>query len=203
MSSLALVPSLLRPASRWTRLSTDTALVAGGVLIVSTLAQVAIPLPGTPVPLTGQTLGVLLVAAALGAPRAVATMATYLLIGAAGAPVFAHHTSGFDVLRLSSSTGGYLVGMLVAAALVGHLADRGLDRRAWTVLPTMVLGNVVIYAFGATWLAHALGLDVATALRLGVRPFLIGDAVKLLLATLALPAGWRLVRSTQDRHTDE
>jgi biotin transport system substrate-specific component len=126
-------------------------------------------------------------------------MSAYLLVGAAGVPVFAHHSSGWGVLRMSSATGGYLVGMLVAAALVGRLADRWLDRSPWSSLSMMLLGNVVIYAFGALWLAHASGLGLDEAFRLGVRPFLAGDALKTVLAALALPAAWRLAGVLRDR----
>jgi biotin transport system substrate-specific component len=127
------------------------------------------------------------------ATRGFATMAAYLVVGGLGVGVFAANSSGWDVLRLSSATGGYLVGMLVAASLVGWLADRGWDRHAVRSLPAMVLGNIVIYAFGATWLAHALGLSASQAWHLGVQPFLWGDAVKILLAAGLLPLAWKVV----------
>ena len=144
-------------------------------------------------PITGQTFGVLLVGGAYGASRGFATMAAYLVVGGLGYGVFAGHASGWDVLRFSSATGGYLVGMLVAATLVGWLADRGWDRKAVRSLPAMVLGNVVIYAFGVVWLAHALDLTASQAWHAGVRPFLPGDAIKILLAAGLLPAAWKLV----------
>jgi biotin transport system substrate-specific component len=193
MSSTALVPSLVRPSNRATALIADAVLVAAGVALIALSAQVSIPLPHTPVPLTGQTFGVLLVAGAYGATRATATLAGYLLVGGLGYGVFAGHASGWHVLALSSATGGYLVGMLVAAALVGRLADRGWDCKPTRSLPTMILGNVVIYAVGATWLAHALGVGAQTAWDLGVKDFLVGDAIKIALAAGLLPAAWKAV----------
>src|SRR4051794_3374957 len=193
MSSTALVPSLVRPSNRSVALVADAVLVALGITLIALSAQISIPLPNTPVPLTGQTFGVLLVGASYGASRAFATMAGYLVVGGIGYGVFAGHSSGWDVLRFSSATGGYLVGMLVAAGLVGWLADRGWDRKATRSLPTMILGNVVIYAIGATWLAHALGVGAQQAWDLGVKDFLVGDALKILLAAGLLPAAWKLV----------
>ena len=193
MSSTALVPTLVRPSNRVAALTADAVLVALGVTVLALSAQVSIPLPHTPVPLTGQTFGALLVGGAYGAKRGFVTLGAYLVVGGLGYGVFAQHASGWDVLKLSSATGGYLVGMLVAAGLVGWLADRGWDRKATRSLPTMVLGNVVIYAFGATWLAHALGVGAQSAWDLGIKDFLVGDAIKILLAALLLPAAWRLV----------
>ena len=193
MSSTALVPSLVRPSNRVAALVADVVLVALGVTLIALSAQVVFHLPWTPVPITGQTFGVLLIGGAYGATRGFATLASYLVVGGLGVGVFAAHSSGWDVLRLSSATGGYLVGMLVAATLVGWLADRGWDRSAVRSFPAMVLGNVVIYAFGATWLAHALDLSASQAWHLGIQPFLWGDAVKILLAAGLLPLTWKLV----------
>jgi biotin transport system substrate-specific component len=183
--------SLVRPRSRATALVADLVLVALGVTLIALSAQVVIHLSWTPVPVTGQTFGVLLVGGAYGAKRGFATMAAYLLVGGLGFAVFAGQSSGWDVLRLTSATGGYLVGMLVASAVVGALADRGWDRNAARSLPTMVLGSVVIYAFGATWLQHALGTSAAQTWHLGVQPFLWGDAIKVLLAAGLLPLAWK------------
>ena len=193
MSSTALVPSLVRPSNRTAALVTDAVLVALGVVLIAASAQISIPLPHTPVPITGQTFAVLLLGGAYGATRGFATMAVYLAVGGLGFGVFAQHASGWDLLKLSSATGGYLVGMLVAAGLVGWFADRGWDRKATRSLPTMILGNVVIYAFGAAWLAHALGVGAQQAWDLGVKDFLVGDAIKILLAAGLLPAAWKLV----------
>jgi biotin transport system substrate-specific component len=193
MSSTALVPSLVRPSNRTAALVTDAVLVALGVALIAASAQISIPLPHTPVPITGQTFAVLLLGGAYGATRGFATMAVYLAVGGLGFGVFAQHAAGWDLLKLSSATGGYLVGMLVAAGLVGWFADRGWDRKATRSLPTMILGNVVIYAVGATWLAHALGVGAQQAWDLGVKDFLVGDAIKILLAAGLLPAAWKLV----------
>jgi biotin transport system substrate-specific component len=193
MSSTALVPSLVRPSNRTVALVADAVLVALGVALIALSAQVEIHLPHTPVPITGQTFGALLVGGAYGAKRGFATFAAYLVVGGLGYGVFAGHASGWDLLKLTSATGGYLVGMLVAAGLVGWLADRGWDRKASRSLPTMILGNVVIYAIGATWLAHALGGGASTAWNLGIKDFLVGDAIKILLAAGLLPAAWKLV----------
>jgi biotin transport system substrate-specific component len=193
MSSTALVPSLVRPSTRAVALVADAVLVAMGVTLIALSAQVVIHLSWTPVPVTGQTFAVLLVGGAYGATRAFATMAAYLVVGGLGYGVFAQHASGWDVLKFSSATGGYLVGMLVAAALVGALADRGWDRNPVRSFPTMVLGNVVIYAFGFVWLQHALGLTAAQTWHAGVRPFLPGDAIKIALAAGLLPAAWKVV----------
>ena len=193
MSSTAIVPTLVRPSNRVVALVADAVLVALGVGLVAASAQFSIHLPHTPVPITGQTFAVLLVGGAYGASRAHATMAAYLVVGGLGYGVFAQHASGWDVLRFSSATGGYLVGMLVAAAVVGWLADRGWDRKPWRSLPTMVLGNVLIYVVGATWLAHALGVGAQQAWDLGVKDFLIGDALKIVLAAGLLPSAWFVV----------
>jgi biotin transport system substrate-specific component len=193
MSSTALVPSLVRPNNRTAALVADAVLVTLGVALIALSAQVTFHLPNTPVPFTGQTFAVLLVGGAYGVSRGFATMVAYLVVGGLGFGVFAGHTSGWDVLRFSSATGGYLVGMLVASALVGWLAERGWDRNAVKSLPTMILGNVVIYAFGYFWLQHALDLTANQAWHAGVRPFLPGDALKILLAAGLLPAAWKLV----------
>jgi len=193
LSSTALVPSLVHPRSRAVSLVADAVLVALGVALIALSAQVTFQLPNTPVPVTGQTFAVLLVGGAYGATRGLATMAAYLVVGGLGYGVFAQHASGWDILKFSSATGGYLVGMLVAAGLVGWLADRGWDRRATRSLPTMILGNVVIYALGATWLAHALGGGASMAWNLGIKDFLPGDALKIVLAAGLLPASWKLV----------
>ena len=165
-------------------------LVFSGVLLVALLAQVRIPLPFTPVPLTGQTFAVLLVGATLGAKRGATSLALYTLIGALGVPVFAGGAAG--LAYLSGPTLGYLLGFIVAAFLIGRLAERGLERNLRTSLLPFLLGTLVIYTFGAGWLAILFG--VQKALALGVLPFIFGDLIKLSLAALALPAAWRLVR---------
>jgi biotin transport system substrate-specific component len=151
------------------------------------------------VPITLRTFGVLFTSAVLGARRGISATAIYLLIGAIGMPVFSFERSGLETFVAFESgrlvlgtTGGYLLGFLAASALVGGLAQRGWDRRLGGSLGAMLLGTLVIYAFGLVWLALALGRSVLDVLPFGLYPFLPGDALKLLLAAGALPLGWRL-----------
>lgn len=183
-----------RLASR-NALLADALLVTLGSLLVAALAQVSIPLPFTPVPITGQTFAVLLVGAALGARRGAASLGLYVAQGAFGLPVFAGGASG--LAKLTGPTGGYLVGFVAAAYVVGFLAERGLDRRLWTALGAFVIGELVIYLVGVPWLAQFIGWD--KALVGGLWPFLPGDAVKAVLAALALPSAWALVRGGTSR----
>ena len=187
----ALVPTLLeRHLPRLDGRLRDLLLVFGGSLFVAGMAQVRIPLPFTPVPLTGQTFAVLLVGAALGARRGAASLLLYLLQGLLGLPVFSGGTAGLAVLL--GPTGGYLVGFVAAAWLVGMLARRGMDRRIPTALLAFLAGELVIYLFGVCWLSAFLGFPRAIAA--GLLPFLVGDALKLIAAALALPAAWKLVK---------
>ncbi len=169
---------------------TDAVLVIAFSLFVALTAQVQIPL--WPVPITLQTLGVLLTGAALGSSRGALALLLYLAEGAAGLPVFAGWSYG--MARLAGPTGGYLIGFVFAAALVGWLAERGWDRRVSTAAAAMLLGNLVIYAFGVSWLAVALG-DVGTAIGKGLLLFIPGDLLKIAVAALVLPGAWRLTRS--------
>ena len=167
-------------------------LVIGGAAFVGLAAQVSIPLPFTPVPLTGQTFAVLLTAAALGTWRGVASMLLYAAMGLAGVPWFAGGSSAFKEGALVVSF-GYIVGFIAAAALVGWLAERGNTRTVLRTAGLMVLGNAVIYTIGATWLASALSVPFTKALELGVQPFLLGDALKVTLAAGLFPLAWRAV----------
>jgi biotin transport system substrate-specific component len=166
------------------------ALVIGGAIFVGLTAQVSIPLPFTPVPLTLQTFSVLLVGAALGSVRGASSMALYLLAGVAGVPWFANQQSGWAFASF-----GYIVGFVVAAWLVGQLAERGADRRVLSTIGMMALGNLVIYVFGVAGLMLIADMSFGRALRLGVLPFLIGDAIKILLAAVLLPGTWKLINS--------
>ena len=161
------------------------ALVAVGVVILAATAQIRIVLPFTPVPITGQTLGVLLLAAAYGSRLAPATVIAYLLVGIAGAPVFAG--AKFGLATLTGATGGYLVGFLIASIVVGWLAERGWDRTPWMTVAAMVIGNVVIYACGVFILARVPSIGWSKVLAAGVTPFLIGDAIKIALVAGILP----------------
>ena len=170
----------------------DVALVLGFACLTGLAAQLTIKLPFTPVPITGQTFAVLLGGAALGWRRALAGMVLYLAVGLTPwVPWFAGGAGGSDTLAAPSF--GYLVGFVFAAALVGWLAAAGWDRTPARTVATMVLGNLVIYAFGLPWLTANLGVGLATGLRLGVTPFLAGDALKVLLAAGLLPGAWALV----------
>jgi biotin transport system substrate-specific component len=155
------------------------------------LAQLAIPLPFTPVPITGQTLGLLLVGAALGSRRGAASMALYLAEGAAGLPFFAGGAGGLHVLL--GPGGGYLVGFLPAAFCVGLLAERGFDRRFGSAVLAFCLGELIVYLHGVPWLALFVGAD--RALAAGFWPFLPGAVVKAVAAGAILPAAWAAVRS--------
>ncbi|HET9517179.1 MAG TPA: biotin transporter BioY [Actinoplanes sp.] len=169
----------------------DAALVTGGAVLVGVAAQVAVPVPGSPVPITGQTFAVLLCGATLGLWRGAASMVLYVAAGLLGVPWFAKGASGLPV-----ATFGYLVGFVVAAALVGRLAAAGGDRNSYRTLATMAAGSAVIYLFGVPWLAVALGVDLRTALGLGLVPYLLGDALKALLAAGLLPGAWWLLGRT-------
>jgi biotin transport system substrate-specific component len=185
-------PATLRatvlPRAGWV---TTAALAVAGVAVHTVSAQVAVPLPFTPVPLTLQTLSVLLLAAAYGPRLATATFASYLALGMAGAPVFSLGRNGLAVLATPSL--GYLLGMLAATVVVGYLARRGWDRRPVTTVAAMVVGNLVIYAGGVAWWL-VLGFGPGEAVDGGVLPFLPGDAVKIAVAAAALPSAWTLVR---------
>ncbi len=170
----------------------NAVLVVAGAAFVGVAAQVAVPLPFTPVPLTGQTFAVLLTAAALGMWRGVAAMSLYAVAGVAGMPWFAGASTAFKGGALVVSF-GYVLGFVAAAALVGWLAQRGATRTAPRTAGLMVLGNAVIYTFGALWLAAALSVPLTNAISLGVTPFLIGDALKVALAAGLFPLAWRAV----------
>lgn len=175
----------------WSGMMGRLLLVLAGVAIVALSAQVRIPLPFTPVPISGQTFAVLLVGASLGATLGGTTLVLYLLVGVVGAPVFTDLGSG--VGHLTGPTGGYLVGFAVAAVLVGALAERGYDRRLPTALIGMAAASAVIYLFGAGWLMISLGFDADTAVARGIAPFLLGDVLKLALAAGILPLAWRAI----------
>ena len=166
-------------------------LIVLGSLLLAALAQIQIVLPFTPVPITGQTFGVLLIAAALGSKRGATAMLLYITEGALGLPFFAGGTSGLGIL--TGATAGYLVGFIVAAYVIGQLAERGLERNVRTSLIPFLVGTVIIYVCGVTWLSIVLG-SLNKAITLGVLPFLIGDALKLIAAGLVLPTAWKLIK---------
>lgn len=185
-------------AAAWQR---HLLMIAAGTLLIALCAQVVIPLAFTPVPITGQTFGVLFTGALLGFRRSLASIGLYLLIGIIGVPVFAGWAGGAGHLATLSDgvlalapTGGYLVGFLFAGAAVGRLAELGWDRHIGGSIGAMLFGNAIIYAFGVPWLMVALHQDLSAGLANGFWPFIVVDAIKLLLAAWLLPAGWWLVR---------
>lgn len=171
----------------WSR-GRDLALICLGTLAIALLARLEIPIE--PVPITGQTLGVLLTGALLGSRRGAASVGAYLLLGAAGLPVLAGGSAG--LARLLGPTGGYLLGFVPAAWWVGWLSERGWDRRVWSTVLAMALGTVVIHLCGVLWLSRFVGWP--RVFQVGVLPFLPGDAMKVVLAALLLPSGWAFAR---------
>ena len=170
-----------------TRVIADIAAVLGGSLLIALCAQLRIPLPFTPVPITGQTFAVLLLPALLGGWRGPAAVAAYLLQGAFGLPFFAGGAAGWAML--AGPTGGYLVGFFAAAALIPLILGRGAASPA-RIVAALLAGNVAIYLFGVPWLDRFVDGQLVTAIELGLTPFLIGDAIKLLAASaLAVAAG--------------
>ncbi len=165
----------------------DTVLVVVAAGFVGALAQISIHLSFTPVPITGQTLGVLLAGTALGWKRGAAAMALYGLAGVAGIPWFAGHSSGY-----TGASFGYIIGFVFCAGLCGWLAERGADRSIMRSVPAMIAGEIAIYALGVSWLAVSLHVGISTAIALGFTPFLAGDSIKTALAAGLLPGAWKL-----------
>ncbi|AYN41359.1 biotin transporter BioY [Streptomyces dangxiongensis] len=172
----------LLPASR----VRDAALVLGGAALTGLAAQLSVQVPGSPVPVTGQTFAALLVGTTLGARRGFLSLALYALAGVAGVPWFAGGASGAGLVSF-----GYVLGMLLASALVGALARRGADRSPLRMAGTMILGEAVIYAVGVPYLALAAHMSASQAVAAGLTPFLLGDALKAALAMGALPTAWK------------
>lgn len=182
---------VLEPTTRSMSALRAAALIVGGALLAAGAAQVSFTLPGMTVPYTLQTAAVLLTGAALGSWRGAASMLGYLAMGALGAPVFSAGASG--VAKITGATGGYLIGFVIAAAIVGALAARGWDRTPVRAAGLMVLGNLVIYAIGVPILALVLGLSLPGAIAAGATPFIPWDAVKIALAAGLLPLAWAVV----------
>lgn len=191
MSSTALPRPVLADLAPGERVR-DVALVLAVVALTALSAQVAIPLPFTPVPISGQTFAVLLGAAAVGPGRGAVAQLLYLLLGAVGLPFFAEGESGLQTL--TGATGGYLLGFVVANLVVGACARRGWDRSPWGVLGAFALGNLAIYVLGVAWLSYRASLPLPAAVGAGLTPFLLGDVLKALAAAGLLPLAWRLTR---------
>ena len=170
--------------------------MAAGVILMTLASQISIP--WHPVPLTGGTFGVLLIGGLYGLRRAFLTLATFIGLGALGLGVFADWSGGWDTI--TGSTGGYIVGYLVAACIVGWFADHGASQDVMKMVGVMLIANATIYVFGVTWLANwtppgateAFGWDAAY--EFGIQPFVPGDIVKLFFAACLLPGGWKLMR---------
>jgi biotin transport system substrate-specific component len=169
----------------------DAILVLAGVGLTALLAQVAIPVPPSPVPVTGQTLAVGLVGATLGARRGTASMALYVLLGLF-LPVYADGGSGWDVIW--GASGGYLIGFIVATGVIGWLAEHGADRRVTLAFLAFVAAQLIVFAFGLVGLKLAVGQSWGWTLHNGFVIFIVGGIVKALIGALALPSAWRLVR---------
>ena len=177
---------------------THAGFIVGGTLFIATLAQIAIPVPGSPVPVTGQTLAVYLIGTTYGARLGFATFATYLLAGIAGAPIFAPGTTE-GLARLTGASGGYLIGMLVAALILGALADRKADQKFKTSFPALISGSVIVFAFGLTWLHASLNLTWAQTITAGLTPFIFGEVIKIAITATSLPLIWRKISKKLSR----
>jgi biotin transport system substrate-specific component len=167
------------------------ALILAGTVLIALGARISFMLPDNPVPVTGQTFGVLVAGGALGLRRGIAAAALYVALGIIGLPFFAEGRAGFDVVL--GATGGYLLGFVIAAAIVGRLAELGWDRNAAGSVGAMLIGNAAIYAVGVPWLAYVTGRDLGWAVQTGLLPFVLGDALKLGLAAAVFPAAWWVV----------
>ena len=182
----------LFPASS---LLTQATFLMGGVVFLAVLAQIAIPVPGSPVPVTGQTLGVFLIATTYGARLAGMTFATYLLVAIAGAPIFAASATlpSHGLARITSATGGYLIGMLVATLVIGYLAEKKADQKFRTSFPMLILGSVIIFAFGLTWLHYSLDMSWSQTIAAGLTPFIFGEVIKIAITATSLPLIWKRI----------
>lgn len=191
--TMTLVDTLLAPRfahDRMMSLFSQLALIFGGSALLALSAQFAFRIPISPVPVTGQTLVVLMIGMAYGSRLGLATVCAYLLEGGMGLPVFANGAAGWPVLI--GPTGGYLIGFAAAAFILGLLAERGFGRGPVSTALAMLVGTALIYLFGATWLGQFIGMGKAIAA--GVLPFLYGDVLKLVVAAGLMPLAWRGVR---------
>jgi biotin transport system substrate-specific component len=169
----------------------DAALVLGGALFMVLMAQISIPVAPSPVPITGQTLGVVLCGAALGANRGGLALLLYVTMGLF-LPVYSDGESGIDVIW--GATGGYLIGFILAAYVVGRLAERGADRRPLIAFASFVAGQLIVFGIGVPWLKVSAGMDWSTAIHDGFTIFIVGGLIKAMVAGAVLPSLWKLVR---------
>lgn len=176
---------------------TQALFIIGGVGFIAALAQISIPIPGSPVPVTGQTLAALLIGTTYGARLGFITFSTYLLAGIAGAPIFAGSTHGIE--RVTGATGGYLVGMLLASFVLGYLADRKADQSFKTSFPALILGDLIIFTFGLLWLRASLDLSWSATIAAGLTPFILGELLKIAITATSLPLIWRSISRTLNK----
>jgi len=176
---------------------TQALFIISGVGFIAALAQISIPIPGSPVPVTGQTLAALLIGTTYGARLGFITFSTYLLAGIAGAPIFAGSTHGIE--RVTGATGGYLVGMLLASFVLGYLADRKADQSFKTSFPALILGDLIIFTFGLLWLRASLDLSWSATIAAGLTPFILGELLKIAITATSLPLIWRRISRTLNK----
>ncbi len=182
------IVDVFRPDEKISAVLYDAMVIICGSLILGLSSQIKVYLPISPVPITGQTFAVLMLAALLGSRRGVLAILAYLVEGILGLPVFA---GGIGPATLIGPTGGYLVGFIAVAYVVGRLAEMGWDRRVSTTIAAMLAGEIVLYTFGVCWLAIMTNIRIALAV--GLYPFIAGDILKVVLAAAVLPAGWKLL----------
>ncbi len=192
MTTIPLAPHSLRAALfPKSTLITNSVLAAGGVAFLSLMAQIALPIPGSPVPVTGQTLGALLIGASYGRALGASTFAFYIALGVAGAPVFSQQ--GHGIAKLVGPTGGYLIGMFLATVALSFLASKKWDKKISTAIVAMLIGQLLIFIPGLIWLQQSTGKDWAWTINAGLTPFIIGEIIKLAIAASTLPMLWRVV----------
>ncbi len=179
-------------AGTWAR---DAVLIFCGALLTAALAQISMPVPGSPVPVSGQTLAVTLVGATLGARRGALALALYLVLGLMF-PVYSEGAQGTEILF--GATGGYIVGFIFAAYAIGYLSERGADRKLSVAFLTFVTGQLIVFGFGLPWLMISADLTVAGTISAGFTPFIIGGLVKAAAAAIALPGAWKLAKRFRD-----
>lgn len=177
-------------------IATDVVLVVAGAALTAVAAQLSVPL--WPVPITGQTLAVLIVGSTLGALRGSLSMILYALLGILGLPVFSEASTGFGVI--AGPTGGYIIGFIFAAALTGWLAQRAWDHKILGAIASFTAGTVVTFAIGLPWLAAVLGTNLDLTLQYGLYPFILGGMIKALLAAGFIRLAWFGVNRSNDRH---
>lgn len=189
----AVHPNVIGGVALPRRAASAVALVIGFALLTAVTAQIRLPLPGTPIAITGQTFGVLLAGAVLGARAGGASMVLYVGLGAMGLPFFAGGEGGWSYATGASF--GYLLGFVVAASLVGRLAEQRRDRTITTAIPAFIVGSAAVYTLGVTWLWATVDSipTLGDALRAGVYPFVVGDVIKAVAAGLVLPGAWHVI----------